>query len=104
MAKNKRTKAVDISSRVRASVKQRDKWCIFCGRNGTDCAHVIPRSSGGLGIVQNLVLACRQCHVNMDFTSSRQVMLQHARKHLDKHYPNYPDEKRVFKKWSPIDD
>lgn len=101
---SKRTKATDISPQVRASVRNRDKWCIFCGKHGTDCCHLIPRSSGGLGIVQNLVLACRQCHVNMDFTKSRLVMLTHARKHLDKHYPNFEDKDRVFKKWSPIDD
>lgn len=102
--KSKRTKATDISKEVRASVKNRDKWCIFCGRTGHDIMHYIPRSSGGLGIVQNLALGCRQCHMNLDQTTKREVMLKHFRKHLDKHYPNFTDEQRVFKKWSPIDD
>ena len=98
--KSKRTTTFDISPQAKASVRSRDKECIFCGRTGHDIMHYIPRLSGGLGIVQNLALGCRQCHMNLDQTTKREVMLKHFKEHLDKHYPNFEDNQRVFKKWS----
>lgn len=99
---SKRTKAVSISTKVRKEVRERDKWCIFCGLSGTDMMHYIPRSKGGLGIAQNIALGCRQCHVNMDFTNMRKEMLEHFKNHLDKHYPDFPDEERIYRRWSDL--
>ena len=61
--KSVRSRAADISPSVRQIVKERDKHCIFCGKKGTDIAHFIPRSRGGKGVPENLVLACHECHM-----------------------------------------
>lgn len=86
MAQSKRTKATSIAPDVRKIVIERDKWCIFCGRSGTDCMHFIPRSSAGLGIEQNLALGCRTCHMMLDQSTHRKEMLKHFERHLQKHY------------------
>lgn len=95
---SKRTKATGISSKVRQEVKERDKWCIFCGRTGHHICHIRPRSSGGLGIKENLVFGCVSCHMMLDQSTKRKVMIQFALNYLDRYYPNFPDEKRYFKK------
>ena len=97
MSKSKRTKAVDISKKVRKQVLERDLHrCIFCGRyEALTMAHIIPRSQGGLGIPENLVTACSKCHALIDHTSDREVMLAYAQKHVDKLHER---TERVFKK------
>lgn len=100
--KSKRTLATSISNKVRQRVRERDQWCIFCGKTGHEIAHIIPRSGGGLGIRENLVLACTQCHRNMDFTSMRKEMLDYAKSYLEKHYPGFKDEERIYRRWSDL--
>lgn len=83
---NERTKAVDVSLKVRKQVLARDvNRCIFCkSPKALTMAHVIPRSQGGLGIPENLVTACSYCHHLLDHTDKREVMMKYAQKHLDK--------------------
>ena len=61
--KSKMSRATDISPKVRKEVRERDKYCVICGKPGTDLMHYIPRSRGGLGIAMNLVLGCHECHM-----------------------------------------
>lgn len=98
--KSKRTKACDISQKVKRIVWERDgQRCIFCGsHNAMPNAHYISRGCGGLGIEQNVVTACFECHREMDQTTDRGYMLEFTRKHLESHYPNFGDEKRIFHK------
>ena len=47
MAKSKRTKALEIPSKVKAAVFERDGGCcVYCGRVGIPNAHFIARSQG----------------------------------------------------------
>ena len=97
--KSKRTKALDISQATREKVYQRDNGrCIFCHSHGIPNAHFIPRSDSGLGISQNIITACKGCHYDLDMTIKRKEMLQIARKHLDRFYPDFTDEMRRYKK------
>ena len=60
---SKRAKAVDIPTSVRKKVLLRDKgFCVVCGQPGIPNSHYIKRSQGGLGIVQNVVCMCINCH------------------------------------------
>ena len=97
--KSKRTIATSISNHVRQRVRDRDKWCIFCGRSGSDICHYVPRSSGGLGIEQNLALGCRQCHMMLDQSTHRKEMLKHFEKHLQKHYGVIDRKDLIYKKY-----
>ena len=96
--KSKRSKATDISQKVRTIVTERDKWCIFCGRTGNQLCHLRPRSSGGLGIPENLVLGCFTCHMKLDQSTQRKEMLEFALNHLSKHYPDFNDEDRYYRR------
>lgn len=97
--KSKRTKALEISPKVKRIVWERDKWCIFCGTPyALPEAHYIPRSASGLGIEQNIVTLCRDCHRRLDQTSERPQLLKQVKEHLERHYPNFKDSDRIYKK------
>lgn len=49
-------------------------------------AHVIPRSKGGLGIEENVITACLNCHHKMDQSTNRKIYLQIANQYLDSIY------------------
>lgn len=68
--KHKQTKATSIEKHVKEIVWERDDHkCIFCHVE-VDVffanAHFIPRSSGGLGIPENIFTACEKCHREQD--------------------------------------
>ena len=75
--KSKRSKACDISQKVKELVWDRDEHkCIICGRYvPKTCAnaHFIKRSQGGLGIPENVVTLCPQCHYEEDFGKDSKV-------------------------------
>lgn len=96
---NKRTKATNIPFRVKSEVHARDHgFCIFCGRPGYPEAHYISRTRGGLGIPENIVTACRECHRRMDASEERPQYLKRAKAYLDILYPDFTDEMRIYKK------
>lgn len=86
--KSKKSKKTDISQKVKKIVWERDgQRCIFCGnRYAMPNAHVISRKNNGLGIEQNIVTACYQCHFNMDQTIRRKEYLEKANAYLDSIY------------------
>ena len=99
-----RTKACDISPKVRQAVGERDNWiCILCGRPGIPNAHYRPRSDGGLGIEQNIVTLCPTCHRLYDNgydknTNLREKIGAKVRDYLEKRYPGFPDYDRIYHK------
>lgn len=68
--KHKQTKATAIGQTVKEIVWERDNHrCIFCKTPVVKFyanAHFIPRSSGGLGIPENIFTACENCHREQD--------------------------------------
>ena len=97
--KTKRSRATDIPIRVKKAVAKRDYGlCIFCGRHGYPNAHYIPRSHGGLGIEQNIVTACVECHERMDHTTDRKIYLDAARRYLRERYADWSEDKLTYKK------
>lgn len=98
--KSNRTKATDISKKVKERVWRRDRErCIFCGSHSAmPNAHYIPRSKGGLGIEQNVITACIECHMKLDQSTERKRMLKFAKEYLDLFYPGFSDEERKYRK------
>lgn len=105
--KTKRSKACDISQKVKEKVWERDKGrCIICGSIvAMPNAHFIPRSKGGLGIEENIVTLCtnfsdNKCHYKFDFGNceeQRQIGRQ-IEKYLKSKYPNWDKENLVYKR------
>ncbi len=99
---SKRTKALSIPKSVKIAVNIRDESsCILCGIHcevEQSSAHFVPRSSGGLGIEENIVTLCNDCHRALDQSIRRKVLLQRVRNHLDRFYPEFKDEDRKYKK------
>lgn len=99
-----RTKACDITLKVRQAVAERDSYddcpcCIFCGTpRDLTIAHFIPRSRGGMGVEENLACACVRCHAKLDFTTEREEMLEQFREYLSDHYEGWDEEDLYYSK------
>lgn len=108
--KSARTKACAISDKVKQIVGERDEWkCIICGKPGTPDAHYIPRSDGGLGIEQNVVTLCWDCHREYDNGSCQHMNMRGAygamiQSYLRNHYEDWDESKLYYKKypWSVV--
>lgn len=71
---------------------------------GAPNAHYIRRSRGGLGIEENIVTLCSECHHDFDNGFKRESIGSWLNEYLDKFYPDFPDEKRIFNKYDWLDD
>lgn len=68
---NRRTKALDISKKVKMTVWERDRHrCILCF----------------------------DCHRRLDQTTERKELLNKVKNYLDRFYPNFTDDMRRYKK------
>ena len=100
--KTKRSKACDIPDKVKQKVWERDgERCCYCGSwNAMPVCHYIPRSHGGLGIEENIVTLCPNCHHNFDHTDLRACYKEYIREYLKEKYPNWDEKKLVYRKWN----
>ena len=100
--KSKRSKATDISSEVKKIVYERDNGrCIYCGRAGIPNAHYISRAKGGLGIPENIVTLCLNCHENYDNGNLRREIGNYIARYLKGIYgDSWSKGKLVFHKWN----
>ena len=98
--KAKRTKACDISKRVKEKVWERDNHCcVICGSTSAmPNAHFIPRSKGGLGIEENIITLCNDCHRKFDQSDERIQIKQYLQNYLEMKYPCWNISNLVFKK------
>lgn len=71
---------IRVMPAIRWQVFQRDQWkCVACGRNSHDGAilhvdHILPRSRGGLDVLDNFQTLCNICNIgksNRDSTNLR---------------------------------
>ena len=98
---SKRAKACAISPGVKRIVYDRDGGkCVYCGRPGFPEAHFIPRSKGGLGIPENILTLCRECHDKYDHgvRLMREGMREFFEDYLKSHYPGWDEEKLIYHK------
>lgn len=94
----KRTRALSISPAVREKVWARDEeCCVWCGNsNASANAHFIARSQAGLGIEQNILTLCANCHRRFDQSADRQWMKEHLREYLSSKYPGWDEQKLYY--------
>ena len=98
--KSRRSKACDIPAKVKKLVWERDKEsCILCGRrNAMPNAHYISRVHGGLGIEQNIVTLCHNCHFSYDNSTRRKEIGEYIETYLKTKYPDWDKSKLTYKK------
>jgi 5-methylcytosine-specific restriction endonuclease McrA len=99
--KSKRTKACEITPEVRKAVEDRDgHCCIFCGSpNARGEAHFIGRAQGGLGVEENIITVCRNCHREMDNGLNTVKYRAIAECYLKDHYPGWDARELIYSKW-----
>lgn len=101
--KSNRTKATDIPMSVKKTVWERDNHhCIICGNPyAMPNAHFISRSHGGLGIEENIVTLCQNCHHNFDNGKSKELkesIKHNIEAYLKEFYPNWSIDSLIYKK------
>lgn len=100
---HKRAKACDISQEVKVRVWERDKGCcIICGSPiASPNAHYIRRSQGGLGIEQNVVTLCTDCHNEFDNGSGKysEAIKKAVRDYLQSQYDDWSEKDLIYDKW-----
>lgn len=95
---NRRTKALQIPPKVKERVLWRDKWCVWCGKPGQPNAHFISRAQGGLGIEENILTLCPDCHMKYDRTENRAEMREYFKEYLKSRYPEWDESKLYYMK------
>lgn len=96
------TNATSISASVKKAVAIRDReTCVLCGRQGYPNAHVVRRSQLGMGIEQNIVCLCPDCHRRFDEGKPEERERAYVRivAHLKGFYPDWNREDMIYKKW-----
>lgn len=101
---SKRSKACEISQATKKKVWKRDnEHCIICGKwVPVSCAnaHYIKRSQGGLGIEQNIVTMCPECHYKEDFGQDTKIYEDKIKTYLKGIYgENWNKENLIYNKW-----
>ena len=100
MAKHRQTKACEISKAVKLAVYERDGGiCLNCARPGLPEAHYIGKAQGGLGIEENIVTLCRECHRLYDNSEQRGRIRIKLRAYLRSKYPDWDEKKLYYKKY-----
>lgn len=98
---SKMSKACDISPKVKANVEERDGYCcIICGNpNASGNAHYIARSQCGLGVEQNIVTLCNNCHHLYDNGGQRENLKYLISEYLKSKYDNWDEPDLIYDKW-----
>lgn len=102
---HRQTMFTAIPPKVKRVVEERDSidghcCCILCGSpNAMPNAHIIRRSQGGMGIEQNIVALCGQCHYKLDEGRDRDALMEQVVAHIKAHYPGWTPESVTYKKW-----
>jgi len=97
----KRKHYTNASKEVRLEVWERDnRHCIICSSPSMlTFAHFIGRGQGGLGIKENLVTLCMECHHQADNGKETRKYKDCMRNYLEELYPSFSDEERKHNKW-----
>lgn len=99
---SKRSKALDISAKVKERVVSRDRGlCVVCGKPGIPNSHFVKRSQGGLGIEENIATHCLECHYYLDNgpdDERKKFIIQKTVENFKNNYSNWKRENLVYKK------
>ena len=104
--KHKQTVACSIPPHVKVAVYERDGCeCVSCHK-WVDVqhanAHFVPRSHGGLGVEQNILTLCTECHRTFDQTVMRAAMQERFRAYLQSKYPEWDEQALYYRKYGGV--
>ena len=100
MKKSRYARACDFTPAEKQAIYDRDGGlCVLCGRPGAPNAHYISRAQGGLGIEENGLTLCNECHRRYDQTEARPMLRVVFRKYLSGKYQGWNEENLVYKKY-----
>ena len=106
----KDTKARDFDRKAKLAIMHRDTvegWpcCVFCGAAAPSeespvwsNAHYISRAQGGLGIPENGLTLCPECHGRYDQTTARAEMREYFREYLSERYEDWSEDALIYRK------
>ena len=106
----KDTKARDFDRKAKLAIMHRDTvegWpcCVFCGAAAPSDespvwsnAHYISRAQGGLGIPENGLTLCPECHRRYDQTTARAEMRGYFREYLSELYEDWSEDALIYRK------
>jgi hypothetical protein len=106
---HRETKWTAISPEVKEAVFRRDgRCCILCGSPaGLPNAHVVRRSAGGMGVEQNVVTLCQECHRAFDeganlerlgHGTTRESLYDYIVAYLKNFYPDWSRESVIYRR------
>lgn len=107
----KRTKQLQFSKATKQKIIERDRGCFFCKRGIhminidrsdmaiLDLMHIVNKSQGGLGVIQNGLIGCRGHHHLMDNSEYGPEMRRLAKDYMRMLYPGLTDESITYSKW-----
>jgi hypothetical protein len=110
----KDTKARDFDKKTKLAIMNRDSidgWpcCVNCGAAAPtnespvwSNAHYISRAQEGLGIEQNGLTLCPECHRRYDQSTDRERLGEWFREYLQSHYQDWDESKLIYKKYGGI--
>jgi len=108
---NKRTKDLQFSKATATAILNRDKGCLFCkmkvymqgslsiDRAVLDIMHIVNKSQGGLGVIENGVVGCRWHHHLLDNSEHNTELREIAENYLKSLYPGWTRESVTYSKW-----
>ena len=104
----KDTKARDFNRKAKIAISERDSidwWpcCVYCGAAAPaplawSNAHFISRAQGGLGIPENGLTLCPECHRRYDQTTAREEMREFFRRYLESCYQYWNQDDLIYRK------
>lgn len=104
----KDTKARDFDRKAKEAISKRDSindWpcCVYCGAAAPaplawSNAHFLARSQGGLGVPENGLTLCPECHRRYDQTTARAKMREFFQAYLKSHYPYWNEYDLIYRK------
>lgn len=72
---------------------------MYCGSPlAAPVAHYIARSHGGLGLEENILTLCSECHRAYDQSTKRKEMREFFRNYLKSRYPEWDEEKLIYRR------
>lgn len=100
--KSRRRIACEIPPDVKQAVYERDKRCLMCGCVVSErdaCAHLIPRSQGGMGVEKNILTLCPRCHREYDEGPDRDYWKDFFTKYMESKYGPIKKSEVIYDKW-----